>query len=509
MSLRRRVAIVFLLVNALTLGGLSTYILLETNQFKERIEKEQQDIRDRSVRLWAAELARNLEVELRSSLNRSRLSDDATIRRTISDQKWWDNDAFVRQHLEKAVLVRFTEHSDTDTVLFNPRPRLIFEEGRIDRRGIREAVEDTGDMRVLGSSIIVGRVPLEGAKTWGFYFRMRRPPGGDVDPAREVRNVLILTVPGMAILLGFIYFFVSSSVVRPVASMGEAAKRISAGDFTVPVDDGGRTDELGALARTLNETMVQLADYRNRMEGLVAEATEKFKKAERHLILTQRLAAMGQLAAGIAHEINNPLAGTLNALQKLADERLDPERRQRYFRLAHDAVQRIQEIVQRVLSSAPRNVKPEVLRLAHVVEQAVGLVRHRAQKESVEIVLDLDAGLRVLGTANELIQVFLNLFINACDAIGGGGGRITVRARPAGEWIDIAVADTGSGMSDEVKEHIFDLFFTTKPGTQGTGLGLGIVHNIVATHGGTIAVQTAVGRGTTFNFNLPAAPPVA
>lgn len=500
MSLRRRVTLVFLLVNVVTLGGLAGYILTETGRVRRQFQANQRDIRQRTARLIGTFFTDQMQKELRRALGGGRSFDDAALRRVISDQRYWDEDAFARENLEKAVLVRFDAFR---TTLFNPRPRLVFEHGAIDIARVRGAVESARDIATLaGDTIVVGRLDLDTEKTWGFYFRVKEPPSPPVDPARETRNVLFLTIPGVLALLIFIYFFFDKAVLAPVSAMSAAARRISEGHFDERLAHADRTDELGRLARTLNEMMAQLNAYRQRMEGLVDEATERFKKAERHLAIAQRLVAMGQIAAGIAHEINNPLGGIFNALQRLADPNLDPERRKKFFGIADEALGRIRDIVQRVLATAPRAVAPRPTALTTVIEQTIGLIHHRLVKEAVEVRNEIEPGLMVLGNPSDLVQVFLNLFINACDAMIGGG-RITVRARVEGKSVEIAVEDTGSGIPEEIQAKIFDLFFTTKPGTQGTGLGLAIVHNIVTAHGGLVSVSSNVGSGTTFFITLP------
>lgn len=503
MSLRRRIALVFLGVNIFTLGGLVVYILVITRGFKTELESSEAVSRESTAHLLGVAFTHAVEHELRRSLSVNSRIDDSAVRRIISEQSYWDDDSFVATHLDKAVLVRYEENDDNaNTALFNPRPRFIFENIADFKNIVRRAVKSTREVQTLGANIVVGRLNLPGERTWGFYFRLRTPRSVIVDPATEVRNVFLLTVPGMALLLAVLWFLFSSYVLKPISSMGEAAKRMSDGDFSKLVEIDDRSDEIGDLGRTLNTSMAQLEQYRLKMESMVAEATERFKKAERHLVLHQRLAAMGQLAAGIAHEINNPLGGVLNALRRLGDDETTAEKRKRFYEIARDAVQRIQEIVQRVLAAAPRKVEPEVVPLSKIVQQAVGLVHHRAQKSSIEIEVLVDPRTTILGTPNDLIQVFLNLFINACDAIGEKG-KITVAARIEGDFVAASVEDTGAGMTEDVKEHIFDFFFTTKPGQMGTGLGLAIVHNIVSAHGGQIQVDSAPGQGATFTLTLP------
>jgi signal transduction histidine kinase len=247
----------------------------------------------------------------------------------------------------------------------------------------------------------------------------------------------------------------------------------------------------------------------------------------------RRLAAMGELAAGIAHEINNPLGGLSNAVTTLARPDLDPERRARYIELLHGGLARIGQTVGQLLRFTPRRTPPDTFALVGPVRDALDLVRHRAARQGVTLTLHAgapgtagaptdDAAVLLLadhlvrGEAGELGQAVLNLLVNALDALEDGappgGGHVDVwldaeppeGAEPGG--LVLRVIDDGPGADASVLERAVDLFFTTKEAGRGTGLGLSIVHKVVAAHGGRVELASRPGAGFCVTIHLPYAP---
>jgi len=237
----------------------------------------------------------------------------------------------------------------------------------------------------------------------------------------------------------------------------------------------------------------------------------------RRVAYADRMAALGTLAAGIAHEINNPLAFVIANLQYL-DERLpkagetlkDPDEMQVVIREALQGAERIRRVVRDVKTFAHADEEARVpVDVAEMLEACLGVVanelRHRAR-----IVKRIDAVLPVLATHAWLSQVFVHLLLNAAHAIPEGAAatnEITVSARPDGQGrVLIEVKDTGAGIPPELRHRVFDPFFTTKPVGSGSGLGLSIVHGIVTALGGELSLDSEVGRGTTVRVLLPCAP---
>jgi signal transduction histidine kinase len=238
----------------------------------------------------------------------------------------------------------------------------------------------------------------------------------------------------------------------------------------------------------------------------VEEARQKALAAEKNLTIAQRLAATGKLASGIAHEVNNPLAGMLNATRRLKEGMPTPEKHDEYCDLVIEGLQRIQETVKKILQFTPHKVAPQPVALETVLRRAIALASHRIERERVAVEVDLPSDARVFGDPFELQQVFLNIFLNSLDAIAEAErekGAIVVRGSIAGTEIRLDVADNGCGMSEDLVTQAFDLFTTTKPVGEGTGLGLSIAHNVIENHGGRIEIASTPGTGTTVSIALP------
>jgi two-component system NtrC family sensor kinase len=243
-------------------------------------------------------------------------------------------------------------------------------------------------------------------------------------------------------------------------------------------------------------------------------AQERFAKSE-------KLAALGQLAAGVMHEINNPLATIAACSESLKLRLVDmrqagcdvPPQADEFARIIENEVLRCKRIVEGLLDlSRPRSVKKELVNVGAMIEHTVFLLQHHVRFKHVYVHPLLDLGVDpVIGNSEQLIQVFMALLINAADAMNGAGN-ITVRTRRGisrGEAVVAEVIDEGHGIERSDLPRIFEPFYTTKPPGRGTGLGLSICYSIIAEHGGRIEVDSAVGAGSTFRILLPAADPAA
>ncbi len=245
--------------------------------------------------------------------------------------------------------------------------------------------------------------------------------------------------------------------------------------------------------------------------AIARDLTER-NRLEAQLLLADRMASVGTLAAGVAHEINNPLGyvlGNLNALASgLSADALPPDLKQALADSVHGA-KRVRDIVQDLQTfsrgdSGRRSAPIDVLRVMDVsIRMAHSAVKHRARLER-----DYRQVPAVEGTESRLGQVFLNLIVNAAQAMPErpvDENEIHARVTTDGDWVVIEVRDNGAGMPDEVRKRIFDPFYTTKPIGEGTGLGLSICHSIVTSMNGTIEVESVPGLGTTFRVRLPSA----
>ncbi len=237
---------------------------------------------------------------------------------------------------------------------------------------------------------------------------------------------------------------------------------------------------------------------------------------ERKLLASQvahqdRLASVGRLAAGVAHEIGNPLTGIACLAQNLVSEIGEPDLRDRVGLILRET-QRIDAIVRVLLgyshAGAPEGMQRAPVDLHACVGEAITLVRLSRQAKAVPCENRVTAGLHVSGDRQRLIQVFVNLVSNACDA-SPPGALVTVGAAATTQGVKVAVEDRGTGMDEATRARMFEPFYTTKPPGQGTGLGLPLVAAIVREHGGTLRVETRPGAGTTVEVELPGADPVA
>ncbi|MFT7617499.1 MAG: signal transduction histidine kinase [Planctomycetota bacterium] len=516
MSIRRRATIVFLVVNAITLALIAASVFNETRGARNRLKADRESIAKGTAEVLANSFKVSLEIELlralEKSLDRKKDQDEYdefAIALALSDLKYWDEDPLVTKYLDRVFFVRFSE---SDINRFNPRPRLIMdaeESAKLSKSFLRERVARANGIETFldekGQVVVYGKVDPTVSPDWGYYFRMNLIESEGFDPVESVRRILFYAIPGMLILLAMLYYFLNRLVLIPLSETEKAAVRISSGDYDQPIAFASRNDEIGSVARAMNAMMAQLAEYRTRMQGNIHAATERFKRAEQHLVVSERLAAMGRIAAGIAHEINNPLGGILNAIRRLGSPDLPEDRREKYQNVAEDAVRRIQSTVQRVLATSPRHTpQVETVKILSSVEQAKELVAHKTRQSQIELKIDVADSLEVVGDPNELSQIFLNLLINACAAVSERSKPlIEVLGEEIGDEVLITVKDNGMGMTAEVKEHVFDLFFTTKSGNKGTGLGLGIVHNMVTGHGGRISVESTPEEGSIFRLYLP------
>jgi two-component system, NtrC family, sensor kinase len=241
-------------------------------------------------------------------------------------------------------------------------------------------------------------------------------------------------------------------------------------------------------------------------------AEQSLRALRFQVIQSEKLASLGQIAAGIVHELNNPLT-TIVAYsdflrRKLASrgEAADVERLSRI----NEAAERILRFSRDLTAySRPSNEAPAPVSIHDVIDRALVFCEHEIEKTGVSVERDFSEVRAVRGVAGQLTQVFVNLFTNAAHAMRTRGGMLTIAtvmsSEPEAE-VTVTVTDDGHGISDQDLAHVFDPFFTTKTDGSGTGLGLSIVRSIVQTHGGRIAVRARVPRGTIFQVDLPVAP---
>ncbi|MBK7643769.1 MAG: HAMP domain-containing histidine kinase [Planctomycetes bacterium] len=368
----------------------------------------------------------------------------------------------------------------------------------------------------LGTGGIAVPIPDNRGNVWGGLWL----PLPGVAHASLVTQLLPFFGLSLLLLTLGVFFVLRRSVLDPLGELASAAGRVKGGDLATRLPEPARKDEIGQLIRSFNEMTSHVQGFNARLEQEVENATAQARRAEAAALTQRRLAAMGELAAGIAHEINNPLGGLLNAVESLERGKLPPEKHARYFELLRNGLERIQATVGRLLRFTPRAAPVGPLSLARALEDALELVAHRARGLGVDLALvsavpgepreHVLARWHALpplsGERGELAQAVLNLLVNALDALeddGLPGGRIELSLEREGEELHLRVRDDGPGVAPENLSRIADLFFSTKEVGRGTGLGLSIVHKVVAAHGGRVFLSNASGGGFCVDLHLP------
>ncbi|RPI20482.1 MAG: HAMP domain-containing protein, partial [Acidobacteria bacterium] len=319
-------------------------------------------------------------------------------------------------------------------------------------------------------------------------------------------GIILLAV----ILVGVIDMTISHRISRPVQSMAEAMQRLARGEYP-PKIDVRSNDEIGYLAQNFNKMSEELASAHQllvhsaeTLERKVGERTAELKNMQDHLIQTEKLAALGKLAAGVAHEINNPLTGILTNSSLMLEDCGEEDARRSDLQTIVDETLRCRKIVKGLLDFA-RQTPPhkQLINLSEVVEDVLALVRNQAGFRDISVTTRLDpTPCSIMADRDQMRQVILNIVLNAAEAMAGRGElEISSSVEQKDNGIRLAIRDNGPGIPDEVKGRIFEPFFTTK--STGTGLGLSIAYGIVERHGGEISITSTWGKGTTVSLTLP------
>ncbi|MHC4248514.1 MAG: sensor histidine kinase [Planctomycetota bacterium] len=377
---------------------------------------------------------------------------------------------------------------------------------------IAQALANVREMLPVYSwTVVKGAQRVEGelVARKGGYSLYRSGIGARISSTRWLTGILLAVACGTALLLLVVYGLLLRLVLRPVEDLVAASRVLSSGTRPPRVAGEARSDEIGELVGAFNRMTAEVASSREDMKRSVEEAVAEREVAQKRLALEQRLSATGKLAAGVAHEIANPLGGMMNAARAVAKEEGLSERGREYVELVNDGLERVRTIVERMRTFVRPRPSVGPVDVAEAVKGALAFARHRMDDEGVTLEEEYpEGGARVSGDPGELQQIFLNLVMNALDALDAlkgspaGERRLTVRVAREGRSVIAEVADTGAGMTGEALAGAFDLFYSTKD-EGGTGLGLAIAHRIVTDHGGEIDLDSSPGRGTTARVSLP------
>lgn len=380
-----------------------------------------------------------------------------------------------------------------------------------------------GDVRVLltrpdGSRFSCGGElkPAHGvALTGGGWLTIRLPDGAE-QSTRSVSRLLLfyMGLTGLCVVL-VCYVLLTHLIVRPLERLTHSAEQFAHGALHGPVPEGGSAETV-SLSRTFNRMAALLAAERTALIDRLAElerTTRDLQSAQKQLIHGEKLASVGRLAAGVAHEIGNPLTAIAGLIELLQSGDLSADKQREFLSRIAAETERINGIIRDLLDYARHDSADEAAErceLRAAIDDAVNLLRPQKALRSVAIVVSVPPGLVVVGARARLTQVVLNLLLNASDAISGAifsHGRIEIKAVPdeAGDYVLLSVRDDGPGIAPEIAQRLFEPFSTTKPPGKGTGLGLAVSHAIVEGLGGSIRAANQQGGGACFELRLPRA----
>ncbi|MGB3092370.1 MAG: ATP-binding protein [Candidatus Zixiibacteriota bacterium] len=299
-------------------------------------------------------------------------------------------------------------------------------------------------------------------------------------------------------------------VTRPVRELVKGTKRVAEGDLDCSMPIKGE-DEIAQLASSFNQMTSdlkkadeKLVDWGKTLEQRVAERTEELRKTEDQLIQSDKVASLGKLAAGVAHEINSPLTGILTYSSLLLQAKPDGDPDREDLEVIVNETNRCKNIVKGLLDfarqTAPQKTSTDI---NEVVEKSTNLIAHQANMQNVKIEKKIAPGLpKISVDVGQIQQVFINILLNAIEAMPEGGN-LTVSSAREDKMVAVRFTDTGVGIPKENLPKILDPFYTTKEQGRGTGLGLSVSYGIVERHRGKLEVKSRVGKGSTFTVKLP------
>lgn len=347
----------------------------------------------------------------------------------------------------------------------------------------------------------------------------------DIDQSAKIHGLHVIVVSVVAIFVFSIGigFLLQRFIYVPLKDLESGAEKVAAGNLAQEIPVRGN-DEFGHVAASFNHMTAALNRSRQELQELiqtlelkVEERTQELRVAEAEVAQGEKLASVGVMAAGIAHELNNPLTGILTFTTLLRRKMADGSEDAEDLELVIRETRRCAGIIRRLLDFAREKVPVKGwFDLNHVIEETVRFVDRPAALQQIAIATDLDPGLpQVWGDADLIKQVILNILVNAQQSIEAQGS-ITVQSRPYEHakdpakpgvenlpMVEVIVRDTGCGIAEDNLQRIFDPFYTSKEVGKGTGLGLSVSYGIVKAHGGRITVESVVGEGSAFHVLLP------
>ncbi len=351
-----------------------------------------------------------------------------------------------------------------------------------------------------GHNVMDFGVPLSiGKKRWGTLKFAVSLEKIERDVLSTVWMVVIITL--IVIASGFVLILLlSRRFISPIINLANTMERARGDLLDLTVEVRGH-DELAVLAERFNGMIER-----------IRLANEELKKTHEKMIQSEKLASIGILASGVAHEINNPLGGLYNCIQMLNQQGDKPEFREKYLGLIREGLDRIENTVSKLLWMARRGeYKPAAVNIRQAVNDLSAFIGYKLKKNHIAFNADVGDDVYILIDPHDFQQMTLNLFINAIHAMENGGTltvgavRLNGKGTISKSFVEMYVKDTGMGIPHENIGRVFDPFFTTKPPGEGTGLGLWLTYEIVKNCNGEIYVESEVGKGSKFTIRLPEA----
>jgi signal transduction histidine kinase len=397
-----------------------------------------------------------------------------------------------------------------------------------------------------GSGALDFATPLSiGKKRWGTLKFAVSLKVLEQELQSTILNVTIITILMLIVSFGIIVLL-SRQFIRPITKLAQIMERAGGDKLDVKVITKRGSDEIARLEQSFNQMIDRIRDSNleiksnhdklrqfvgiiekaggdmldvkvdiegsseitllcqsfNRMIDRIRESNIELKETHKKLLQSQKLASIGILAAGVAHEVNNPLGGLFNCVEMLEEKGEDNDFRQRYIDLLKDGLNSIENTVGKLLWMSSKGEKiPQDIEIKQALSDAFGLVEYKLRKSNISYKENIEAGLTVRLDPIDLRQVLINLMINAFQSMTEGGA-LTINASSKGSKVIIEVNDTGEGIEEKDILKIFDPFYTTKAPGEGTGLGLWLTYDIVNSYDGEITVTSKKNEGTTFSVKF-------
>jgi two-component system NtrC family sensor kinase len=334
----------------------------------------------------------------------------------------------------------------------------------------------------------------------------------DVDQGiKSAQNkMIIFAIIAFLVISMAISISINRYVARPVRELVKATQKVAEGDLNYSIPSKTE-DEIGQLASSFNQMTLdlrkldeKLLEWGKTLEQKVEERTEELRKTQNQLLQSEKMASLGKLAAGVAHEINSPLTGilTYSSLLHKAKKEDDPDKED--LEVIVNETNRCKMIVKGLLDFARQTEPQKALSdINEVINKSINLISHQASIQNVKIEKKIKPDLpKIMIDPGQIQQVFINILLNAIEAMPQGG-TLTISSEIEDDLAVIEFTDTGIGIPEENLPKIFDPFFTTKKQGKGTGLGLSVSYGIIERHRGKLQVKSQMSRGTTFTVKLP------